>query len=56
MGKAEQSIRIDQNKLRDLEKEYDRMLSKKNKYKTIVDKIAICDVSIQNLEKYQTHG
>ena len=51
IGKLQQSIKIEKNRrLRELEKRFNRELSKRKKYKGIKDKIAFCDVSIQQLE------
>ncbi len=48
-GSLEQTIRNEEDKLRELEKSYNLELSKKNKYKAIKDKIDICDESIKQL-------
>ncbi|MBI4555838.1 MAG: hypothetical protein HY715_09325 [Planctomycetes bacterium] len=48
-GNLEQTIKNEEDKLREQEKIYNIEISKKNKYKTIKDKIDICDESIKQL-------
>lgn len=49
LGVVEQTIKNEQDKLREAEKSYNLELSKKNKYKIVKDKIDTCDESIKQL-------
>ena len=50
IGRVEQSIRLDEDRLRELNKQYNLLLGKKDKYKVVKEKIALCDASIKQLE------
>lgn len=49
LGSLEQSIRNEEDNLREAEKSYNRELSRKNQYQAIKGKIDICDESIKQI-------
>lgn len=51
IGRLSQEVKYEEEKYKEVEKLYNEELAKKNKYKSIKDKIEYCDRAIKELEK-----